>query len=91
MCLGNMAYSILHGLFTFDDNGAMASFTTNDREYADTNGNTQQVRWSAVCADYKDVNGIKCPTTLKAVWHFETGDLVYFDGRDIDIKYDVVK
>lgn len=79
------------GIFTFDDNGAMTCFTTDDREYADTNGNTQQVRWSAVCADYKDVNGIKCPTTLKAVWHFETGDLVYFDGRDIVIKYDVVK
>ncbi len=77
------------GIFTFDDNGAMISFTTNDREYADNKGNSQKVKWSAFCGDYVEVNGIKLPSNLKAVWHFENGDLVYFDGRDIDIKYDV--
>ncbi|HEX3012470.1 MAG TPA: DUF6544 family protein [Syntrophomonadaceae bacterium] len=79
------------GIFTFDDNGAMTSFTTDDREYADTKGNLQKVKWSAICEDYKNVNGIMHPTTLKAVWHFNTGDLVYFDGRDTVIKYDVKK
>jgi len=79
------------GIFTFNDNGAMTSFTTNDREYTDTKGNTRKVKWSVVCEDYKEVDGIKYPTTLKAVWHFETGDLVYFDGRDIAIKYDVAR
>ncbi|MEA4926157.1 MAG: DUF6544 family protein [Syntrophomonadaceae bacterium] len=79
------------GVFTFDDNGAMISFTTNDREYTDTKGNSQKVKWSAVCGDYEEVDGIKYPSNLKAVWHFETGDLVYFDGRDITVKYDVSK
>ena len=77
------------GIFTFDNNGSMISFTTEDRESVDTNGNIQKVKWSAVCGDYKDVDGIKYPSILKAIWHFETGDLVYFDGRDIDIKYNV--
>jgi len=77
------------GIFTFDDNGAMISFTTDDREYTDTQGNIQQVKWSAVCEDYQEMNGIKFPANLKAVWHFDTGDLVYFDGRDVVIKYDV--
>lgn len=79
------------GIFTFDDNGAMVSFTTNDRECTDTKGNSQKVKWSAVCGDYEEVDGIKYPSNLKAVWHFETGDLVYFDGRDITVKYDVSK
>lgn len=79
------------GIFTFNDDGAMTSFTTNDREYTDTQGNVQKVKWSAVFEDYREVNGIKYPSVLKAVWHFETGDLVYFDGRDITIKYDVAK
>jgi hypothetical protein len=79
------------GIFTFDDNGTMTSFTTEDKANIDTNGNLQKVKWSAVCGDYRDVNGIKHPTSLKAVWHFETGDLVYFDGRDVVIKYNVAK
>jgi hypothetical protein len=79
------------GIFTFDDNGAIISFTTNDREYTDTKGNSQKVKWSAVCGGYEEVDGIKHPSNLKAVWHFETGDLVYFDGRDITVKYDVSK
>ena len=77
------------GIFTFDDKGAMTSFATDDREYTDTKGNIQKVKWSAVCGDYQEVDGIKFPSDLKAVWHFETGDLVYFDGRDITVKYDV--
>lgn len=79
------------GIFTFDDNGAMTSFTTDDRENTDTNGNTQKIKWTAVFEDYKEVNGIKYPATMKAVWHFETGDLVYFDGRDIVVKYNVLE
>ena len=79
------------GIFTFNDDGAMTSFTTSDREYTDTKGNIQHVKWSAAFEDYEEVNGIKYPSALKAVWHFETGDLVYFDGRDITIKYDMPK
>ncbi len=77
------------GIFTFDDNGAMVSFTTDDRENTDTQGNIRKAKWSALCADYREVDGIKFPANLKAVWHFETGDLVYFDGREITVKYDV--
>jgi hypothetical protein len=79
------------GIFTFNDHGMMTSFTTDDRANIDTNGNLQKVKWSAVCGDYQAVNGIKYPTTLKAVWHFAAGDLVYFDGRDVVIKYNVEK
>jgi len=79
------------GIFTFDHNGAMTSFTTYDREYNDGNGNKQKAKWSAVCGNYKDKNGIKYPTILKAVWHLETGDLVYFESREMDIKYNVTK
>jgi len=78
------------GIFEFDDKGAMISFTTEDREYNDGNGNIQKVRWSAVCKDYKDMNGIKYPTDFKAVWHLKTGDFVYFHGRDIEVRYNVL-
>jgi hypothetical protein len=79
------------GIFTFDANGAMISFTTDDREYNDGNGKKQKARWSAVCTDYKDMNGIKYPTTLKGIWHLDTGDFIYFHSNNIVIEYDVAK
>lgn len=77
------------GIFLFDSNGEMISFTTDDREYNDGNGKKQKAKWSALCGDYKDVDGIKYPTTLKGVWHLDTGDLVYFDSSNITIEYNV--
>ncbi|WP_238883802.1 DUF6544 family protein [Clostridium sp. YIM B02551] len=77
------------GIFTFDDNGCMISFTTEDREYNDGKGNSRIEKWSAVCRGYKDVNGIKYPTVLQGVWHLAAGDLVYFDGKDMKIEYNL--
>lgn len=77
------------GVFTFDDNGCMISFTTEDREYNDGKGNSRIEKWSALCSDYKDINGIKYPTVLQGVWHLAAGDLVYFDGKDMKIEYNL--
>ncbi len=76
------------GIFTFDENGAMKSFTTDDRENVDANGNVQKFRWSAIIEDYKEKDGIKYPTSMKAIWHYDSGDVVYFDGKDFEIEYD---
>lgn len=77
------------GIFEFSDQGEMIRFTTGDREYMDTHGRRHAAEWSAVCGDYQEVNGIKSPSTLKAIWHLATGDLIYFDGRGTVIEYDV--
>lgn len=78
------------GIFEFDDKGAMTSFTTDDREYNDGKGNIQKVQWSAICNNYKDMDGIKYPTVFNAVWHLKTGDLVYFNSNDIKVYYNVI-
>lgn len=75
------------GIFTFNDNGEMTSFTTNDRMATETDGTSKKVRWSAVCSDYKESNGIKKPTVFKAIWHYSEGDQVYFDSNDLQIEY----
>ncbi|OPX87320.1 MAG: hypothetical protein A4E53_02502 [Pelotomaculum sp. PtaB.Bin104] len=79
------------GVFSFDKNGLLESFTTDDRLYVDTKGNQKQVKWSAICGDYRDINGIKQPKSLQAVWHLPEGDLVYFDGHDTVVQYDVAE
>lgn len=75
------------GIFSFAENGEMRSFTTNDRMAVDFNGNSAQAPWSAVCDNYKEVNGLRVPTSLKAIWHYSEGEQVYFDGNSVDIKY----
>jgi hypothetical protein len=76
------------GIFTFNDNGEMASFTTGDRVATETDGTTKKIKWTAICSDYKESDGIKKPTILKAIWHYNEGDQVYFNGDQIQIEYD---
>lgn len=76
------------GIFTFNENGEMLSFTTDDREAIAIDGASEKVKWSAVCSEYAETNGIKKPTVLQAIWHYDDGDLVYFDGKDVVIEFD---
>lgn len=76
------------GIFTFDDDGKMLSFTTDDRAAVSFDGKKQSVRWSAVCSDYyKNDDGIMQPGNLEAVWHYPEGDLIYFKGRGVKMQY----
>lgn len=77
------------GVFTFNDEYEMVSFSTNDRAIIGTDGSLEYVKWSAVCGDYKVYdNGIKYPTKFKAVWNYPDKDFIYFDGTIHDISYD---
>ncbi len=69
------------GTFTFNEAGEMLSFETDDRSAVASDGSSKKVRWSVVLDDYMEVNGIKRPTAFRAVWHYDDGDMVYFDGK----------
>jgi len=75
------------GIFTFNEKGEMLSFTTNDREAASTDGTSEKVKWSVVCNEYKEINGIRKPTVFQAIWNYDDGDLVYFDGMGTITEY----
>lgn len=75
------------GIFTFNGNGEMLSFETNDRSAATTDGSSETIKWSVLCNEYTDINGIKRPTVFQAVWHYDSGDLVYFDGKGTITAY----
>ena len=69
------------GIFTFNEQYEMISFTTNDRAAQGTDGSMEYVPWSAICNGYQlSKNGIKHPTKFRAVWNYPNGDFVYFDG-----------
>lgn len=74
------------GIFTFNERGQALSFTTNDRTLTATDGSKQQVPWSAQFSEYRSKNGIQQPTHLQAVWHYDEGDLVYFDSDQFIVE-----
>lgn len=59
----------------------------DDREAAATDATSEKVKWSAVFSDYKEKSGIKQPARFQAIWHYNDGDLLYFDGKDVVIQY----
>lgn len=76
------------GIFTFNEQYEMVSFTTNDRAATGTDGRMEYIPWSALCSDYQfSKNGIKHPTKFQAVWNYPDGDFVYFDGLISEISY----
>ena len=75
------------GIFTFNENGELLSFETDDRSAVASDGSSKKVKWSVVLSDYMKVNGIKSPTSFKAVWHYDDGDMVYFDGNGTITEY----
>ncbi len=76
------------GIFTFNKQYEMISFTTNDRAVTGTNGSMEYIQWSAICSDYQVFeNGIKYPTKFQAVWNYSDEDFTYFDGNISKITY----
>lgn len=75
------------GIFTFNDNYEMISFTSEDREATSMDGAVEKVRWTAACSDYKVIDGIKRPTKFQAIWNYDEGDFVYFNSDNINITY----
>lgn len=76
------------GIFTFNEQYEMISFTTNDRAVAGTDGSMKYIPWSALYGDYQiSVNGIKYPSKFQAVWNYPDGDFIYFDGIISKVSY----
>lgn len=69
------------GIFTFNEQYEMISFSTNDRAAQGTDGSVEYIPWSALCSAYlPSENGIKYPSKFQAVWNYPDGDFVYFSG-----------
>lgn len=69
------------GIFRFNEKYEMTSFTTTDRGNIANDGTITYIPWTAVCKDYqKNKAGIMTPTSFQAVWNYDDGDGVYFDG-----------
>lgn len=77
------------GIFTFAENGELLSFRTGDRVAVDMDGSETAADWSAYFRKYHSVNGILQPRILQSAWHYQSGEILYFNenASPVEIRY----
>ena len=72
-------------LFRFDKEDEIVELTAE--RYRSTNGNYSLDTWSTLLKDYKEINGIRVPTLVEAMWKIKSGEFRYFKCRLTRIDY----
>ncbi len=75
------------GVFAFADTGELQSFRTGDRVAVGMDGQEVRADWSAYFEDYRRVGGLLRPGVMRSAWHYDSGDVVYFNrnGQAVEI------
>lgn len=77
------------GRFSFDTDGNISRFDTNDR-YMDENGKgSSLVPWYVIYSDYKEQNGYFQPGSVSVNWMLPDGDSTYFVSDRIEVQYSI--
>ena len=77
------------GIFEFNDKFEMARFVTYDRYQSQKDNSNLNIKWAGIASNYCQKDGIKFPSSFKAVWYQETGELEYFRGTIDNVLFDV--
>ena len=85
----NFAGKEASGTFQFNKDYEMTHFTTNDRFQSQPGNKYKNIRWSGIAENYIEKNGIKFPSSFKAAWDQNSGDMIYFIGAIEDITYNI--
>lgn len=75
------------GIYKFLNDEGLVEFTTDDRSMIYNDGRIDNKKWSVLYEEYIDKDGLRLPNRLKAEWHLENRDLVYFDGSNVEYKF----
>lgn len=77
------------GVFYFNDRGEYSRFETFDRHYSENGKEYKNVKWTGICGEHKEKNGIKYISSFSGVWNLEEHDFEYFKGKVTNITYNV--
>jgi len=75
------------GVFAFNQQGDPLSFAAE--RYAALDGGYALKPWSGSVLAYREFGGVRIPSQVEVIWHFETGDFTYFKGEVTEIEYNV--
>lgn len=73
------------GVFTFDGNGDLTSFTA--KRYKEINGKYVLQDWGGLSNDYKEFNGIRIPSKADIFWREKTGDFIWYKCEITELEY----
>lgn len=75
------------GIFTFDEQGRLLGFESDERQVEEVDGIMTTIGWRAVYGDYKERDGVLIPDMMQAIKVYPDKEVVYFDADNIDIYY----
>lgn len=77
------------GRFSFDTNGNISRFDTNDRYMEENGKGSSLVPWYVTYSDYKEQNGYFQPGSVRVNWMLPDGDNTYFVSDHIEVQYSI--
>lgn len=83
------AGNTISAVLSFDREGALTSFVSDDR-FQTADGKTyRSFRWSTPVRDYRDFDGRKLATRGEASWRMPEGELVYGRFELVELEYNL--
>jgi hypothetical protein len=77
----------ISAILTFDGEGALVDFLSNDR-YLSSDGVTYtNYPWSTPVREYREFNGCKIASYAEAIWHMPDGEYTYARFRLEELEY----
>jgi hypothetical protein len=75
------------GIFTFDEQGRLLDFESDERQVEELNGIMTPIGWRARYGDYIEKDGLLIPGMTKVIKVYSDKEVVYFDSNNIDLYY----
>jgi hypothetical protein len=75
------------GIFTFDEQGKLLEFESDQRQVEEVNGIMTPIGWKAKYGDYKEKEGILIPGNIQVIKVYTDKEVVYFSSNNIDVFY----
>lgn len=77
------------GICTYDDEGDLMEFTSDDRYQTQNDGTQKNVRWSAPGLEIGELGGMRTWLRAGGVWHEKTGPSQYVEIRFRELEQDI--
>lgn len=74
-------------ILSFDEEGKLINFISNDRYAIEEDGSVLQVPWSTPIEAYDDFHGYRLVSKGEAIWHYLEGDFCYIRMTVNDVVY----
>jgi hypothetical protein len=77
----------VRAVLSFDGEGRLVDFVSDDRMVAGRDGELTSMRWSTPVEEYRDFGGVTATVGGRGLWHPEGAEpWAYFEGRLVELE-----